>query len=295
MGVRMKRLLLLVLVGLLAISGTATALPRVINGYGETLHPEGVAWDPTRQAFLVSSIVRGTISVVGSDGQARTLVSDPALAQPLGVHVDAVRNRVLTAYSQGLGIFELSTGRTLHLVKFGKAANDLAIDWFGNAYVTDPQGETLYKVDVTGTATPFATDKRLAGVAFGMNGVAWHPAGFLLVVHYETGKLYKVTRNRVTEVALDKPLVGGDGIAFQRDGSLVVVTNKLGTPGEDAVTVLRPKGLWSGAEVTKRTAWPIPAPTTAAVTPYGTYVVNGRLDWLLHEQKLSNEFFLSRI
>ncbi|CAM3989143.1 SMP-30/gluconolactonase/LRE family protein [Kibdelosporangium persicum] len=291
----MKRLLLLVLVGLLAISGTATALPRVINGYGETLHPEGVAWDPTRQAFLVSSIVRGTISVVGSDGQARTLVSDPALAQPLGVHVDAVRNRVLTAYSQGLGIFELSTGRTLHLVKFGKAANDLAIDWFGNAYVTDPQGETLYKVDVTGTATPFATDKRLAGVAFGMNGVAWHPAGFLLVVHYETGKLYKVTRNRVTEVALDKPLVGGDGIAFQRDGSLVVVTNKLGTPGEDAVTVLRPKGLWSGAEVTKRTAWPIPAPTTAAVTPYGTYVVNGRLDWLLHEQKLSNEFFLSRI
>ncbi|SMC89281.1 SMP-30/gluconolactonase/LRE family protein [Kibdelosporangium aridum] len=293
----MKRLVLLVLAGLLAITGTASAtgLPRVINGYGETLHPEGVAWDPTRQAFLVSSIVRGTISVVGPDGKARTLVNDPALTQPLGVHVDARRNRVLTAYSQGLGIFELSTGRTLHLAKFGKAPNDLAIDWFGNAYVTDPPGDTIYKVDVNGTVTPFVTDKRLAGAAYGMNGVVWHPAGFLLVVHYENGKLFKVTRNTVTEVAIAKPLVGGDGLAFQRDGSLVVVTNKLGVPGEDAVTVLRPRSLWASAVVTRHTQTPISAPTTAAVTPYGTYVVHGRLDWLFNEQKLSNEFFLSRI
>ncbi|ONI73390.1 hypothetical protein ALI144C_46670 [Actinosynnema sp. ALI-1.44] len=281
----------------LASTGTAAAstMPKLINGKGDALHPEGVAWDPTRQAFLVTSIVRSTISVVGKDGQARTLVSDPALTQPLGVHVDAVRNRVLTAYSQGLGIFELSTGRTLHLVKFGKAANDLAIDWFGNAYVTDPPGETLYKVDVNGNATPFVTDKRLTGVAYGMNGVVWHPAGFLLVVHYENGKLYKVTHNRLVEVALDKPLVGGDGLALQPDGSLVVVTNKLGGPGEDAVTVLRPRGLWAGAAVTKHTAWPISAPTTAAVTPYGTYVVNGRLDWLLLEGRVSDEFFLSRV
>nr|WP_198152070.1 SMP-30/gluconolactonase/LRE family protein [Kibdelosporangium sp. MJ126-NF4]CEL23630.1 Expressed protein [Kibdelosporangium sp. MJ126-NF4]CTQ93167.1 Expressed protein [Kibdelosporangium sp. MJ126-NF4] len=293
----MKRTVLMVLAMLLAFTGTATAapMPKVINGHGDLLHPEGVAWDPTRQAFLVTSVVRSTISVVGRDGQAHTLVSEPGLTHPLGVHVDAVRNRVLTAYSQGLGIFELSTGRTLHLVKFGKAANDLAIDWFGNAYVTDPQGETLYKVDVNGNATPFVTDQRLAGVAYGMNGVVWHPAGFLLVVHYENGKLYKVTRDRVVEVAMDKPVVGGDGLALRPDGSLVVVTNNLGTAGEDAVTVLRPKGLWSGALVTKRTAWPISAPTTAAVTPYGTYVVNGRLDWLLKEGRTTEEFFLSRV
>jgi sugar lactone lactonase YvrE len=293
----MKRVVLLALAGLLVLTGTAqaTGMPRVLHGVGDPLHPEGVAWDPTRQEFLVSSIVRSTISVVGRDAKVRTLVSDPALTQPLGVHVDAPRNRVLAAYSQGLGIFELSTGRTLHLVKFGKAPNDLAIDWFGNAYVTDPSGDTLYKVDVNGNATPFVTDKRLAGVAFGMNGVVWHPAGFLLVVHYESGKLYKVTKNNVAEVALDKPVVGGDGLAFQRDGSLVVVTNKLGVPGEDAVTVLRPRGLWSGAVVTKRTATAISAPTTAAVTPYGTYVVHGRLDWLFNEQKLSNEFFIARI
>lgn len=282
---------------LLAFAGPATAapIPKVIDGHASALHPEGVAWDPTRQAFLVTSIVHGTISVIDPAGTARTLVSDPDLAQPLGVRVDALRNRVLTAYSQGLGIYELSTGRRLHLVKFGKAANDLAVDWFGNAYVTDPGGDTLYKVDVDGNATPFVTDKRLSGVKYGMNGVAWHPAGFLLVVHYETGKLYKVTRGGVAEVALDTPVVGGDGIALRPDGALVVVTNKLGVPGQDGVTVLRPRGLWWGAAVTKHTAWPIPAPTTAAVTPYGTYVVNGRLDWLLHEGRVSDEFFLSRV
>ncbi|MCE7005807.1 SMP-30/gluconolactonase/LRE family protein [Kibdelosporangium philippinense] len=319
----MKRLGLLVLTGLLALPGMssaqgmelasesgaapgavlptgteqaagATGMPSLISGIGDYLHPEGVAWDPTRDAFLITSTVRNSISVVGRDGKPQTLVTEPAMPRPLGIRVDVPRNRILAAYSQGLGIFELSTGRTLHLVTFGKAPNDLAVDWSGNAYVTDPEGDTIYKVDVNGIATPFITDARLSG-GLGMNGVVWHPAGFLLVVHYTNGKLFKVTRNGITEVAMNKSLIGADGIAFQRDGSLAVVTNKISVPGEDAVTVLRPCGLWESAVVTQHTPTAITAPTTAAVTPYGTYVVHGRIDWLVNQGKPSQEFFISRI
>jgi DNA-binding beta-propeller fold protein YncE len=291
----MKRLLLAMLAGFLLFSGTAAASPQVIRGHGETLHPEGIAWDPTRQAFLVGSYHHGTISVVKADGEARTLVNDPRIASSTGVHVDVARNRILATYTEGLGIFDLTTGRTLHLVKIGKSANDVAIDWFGNAYVTDIAGDTIYRVDVQGRASAFVKDPRLASPAFGMNGIVWHPAGFLLAVQYDSGKLYKITRGRIDEVRLEKPLKGGDGMALRPNGDLIVVTNKLGTDGEDAVTVLRSRGLWDSAKVTRHTAWPISAPTTVAVTPFGDYVLNGRLDWLFNENRTSDEFFISRI
>jgi DNA-binding beta-propeller fold protein YncE len=291
----MRRLLLAVLAGLLLFSGTAAAAPRVIHGYGEKLHPEGVAWDPTRQAFLVGSYHHGTISVVRADGKARTLVSDPRIANSIGINVDVARNRILATYTEGLGIFDLATGRTLHLVKVGKNANDVAIDWFGNAYVTDIAGDTIYRVDVQGRASAFVKDPRLASPAFGMNGIVWHPAGFLLAVHYDSGKLFKISRSGIDEVRLDKPLKGGDGMALRPNGDLIVVTNKIGTAGEDAVTVLRPRGLWDSAKVARHAAWPISAPTTVAVTPFGDYVLNGRLDWLFNENRTSDEFFISRI
>jgi DNA-binding beta-propeller fold protein YncE len=158
-----------------------------------------------------------------------------------------------------------------------------------------PPTDTIYRIDTAGRASVYAKDPILADPAFGLNGIVWHPAGFVLAVQYSSGKLLRVYPHRVDEVRLEKPLVGGDGLAFRPDGALIVVTNKLGVPGEDAVTVLRPQGLWSAAKVTKHSAWPIPAPTTIAVTPYGSYVVNGRLDWLIRDGRTSDEFILSRV
>jgi DNA-binding beta-propeller fold protein YncE len=295
----MRKLLLAVLAGVLLVTGPATAgqLPQVINGHGPTLHPEGVAWDPARQEFLVGSYLHGDISIVRPDGRTRTLVHDPAVTATFGVHVDAVRNRVLAVTSDGVGIFDLRTGRTLHLVKAGVRPNDLAIDWFGNAYVTDPGSDTIFRVDVAGNVAPQVKDPRLADPTFGLNGIVWHPAGYLLAVRYLDGRLLRIELrdNSITEVRLPRPIIGGDGLALRPDGSLIVVTNKLGAPGgEDAVTVLQPAARWTAARVTQHKAWPITAPTTVAVTPYGSYVLNGRLDWLISDGRTSDEFFLTR-
>src|SRR5262245_10694871 len=101
-------------------------LPVTIEATAPSLVPEGVAWDPTRRAFLVGSIRHGTVSVVRPDGRVDTLVSDPRMVSTFGLHVDAARGRLLVSYADmglgerstpqttgvqsGVGIFDLRTG-----------------------------------------------------------------------------------------------------------------------------------------------------------------------------------------
>ncbi|MFL6076772.1 MAG: SMP-30/gluconolactonase/LRE family protein [Mycobacteriales bacterium] len=292
----------------------------VIEASAPSLHPEGVAWDPTRRAFLVSSVRHGTVSVVRTDGSVRTLASDPVMVSTFGVHVDAARHRFLVAYGDighgersgpdtldkvsGVGIFDLATGRPLHLVDLAigpgnHAANDLTVDRWGNAYVTDPASDTVYRIDTAGHASVLVSDPRLASPSIGLNGIVWDPAGFLLIVRYSDGTLFRVPLRdpaAFTPVQLERPLVGGDGMALRPDGDLVVVTNSLGSPGPDAVTVLRSRGgAWQAAHVVSRVEpWPGTSPTTVAVTPYGDYAVSGRLELLL-TGTTSDQFTLRRV
>lgn len=296
--------------------------PRIISGHTPDRYPEGVAWDPTRQAFLVGSMGQGTVSVVDRTGAVRRLVSDPQMVSTFGLHVDAARGRFLvtyadigagersspaTAYVQsGVGIYDLRTGRLQHRVDLntkalnpqgGKhGANDLAIDRQGNAYVTDPASDAIYRITPSGKASVLIRDARFQSDSIGLNGVVWDPAGYLLAVRYDTGKLLRISLHgtpRIDEVKA-KLLVGGDGVALTRDGKLVAVTNKLGANGVEEVTVLRSADGYRSASVVSSQAWPVAGPTTVALTPYGGYVLSGRIDVEL-AGGTSDEFDLRRI
>ncbi len=289
------RIALAVMAALLLLTGTASATPRHIAAVSPSLHPEGVQWDPARGQFLVSSVRHGTISLVGIDGRVRPLVTGTRMVSTFGIQVD--RGRVLVAYGDigvgersvpgqsGLGIFDLRTGRALKFVDVPNGANDVAVDPFGNAYVTGPAGDTIWKVSLSGEVSAFASDPRL-GAAIGNNGIIWDPRGFLVTGNYTTGSLFKVTRDHVDELPAPK-LVGADGLTLTPQG-LVVVTNTLGSSGKNAVTVLDTR-TW---QVKSQRDWPTP-PTTAARTPHGTYVVSGNLDVLL-KGGTSDEFSLDR-
>jgi sugar lactone lactonase YvrE len=294
-------------------------LPSVINAQGDTLYPEGVAYDPSRRALLVSSARNGTVSVVGRDGKARTLINDPTLISTFGLTVDEKRKRVLVTFGDigvgtrtspttaqrqsGLGIFDLRTGKRIKLVnlEFGaepRAANDVSVDRDGNAYVTDTFGDAIYRVDRHGRVTNQIRDPRFASEAFGLNGIVAHPDGFLLATKYDSGELFKVSTDgkKISAVALDQPILGGDGLALRRDGSLIVVTNRLGSDGLSAVRVLRPGFGWRSATTTKLVnPWPDAAPTTVAVTPSGAYVLSGQLDKLLAGDQTQTTFTLRRL
>ncbi|TCC03029.1 hypothetical protein E0H45_37370 [Kribbella soli] len=282
---------------------------RVVQIDGRTTdrYPEGIAWDPTRRAFLVGSMATGRISVVGRDGVPHPFGVAPGVST-FGLHVDAVRNRVLVTYADigngerssesttykqsGVAIYNLRTGQLEQRVDLNTprlnpagghhGVNDLAIDAAGNAYVTDPASDAIYKVTPAGAATVLIRDERLRSDTIGANGIVWHPAGYLLTVRYDTGTLFRISpRGELSTTGLTSALVGGDGLALTHDGRLIAITNKLGAPGVEQATVLSSRDNYRTAQVRSIEPWPVAGPTTAAVTPYGTYVLSGRIDVLL--------------
>jgi sugar lactone lactonase YvrE len=280
----------------------------VINGHAPSLHPEGIAYDPARDAYLVSSLRHGTVSVVRQDGSAQTLVQDPALVSTIGVRVDAARDRLLVANSDpgvsvktssatqrrtaGLGIYDLKSGKSIRYVDLAKVAgdggehfaNDIAVAPDGTAYVTDSFAPIVYRIPVNGPASVFLRDERLdGGDGFGANGIVWRD-GRLVIGKYNDGTLWQVPVRKpaaLAQVRLDRALPGADGLARRHDGSLVLVTNKLASTGIDGVFSLRISADWSRATVVCERAWPDPAPTAVATGRTGTaHVLSGRLDLL---------------
>jgi sugar lactone lactonase YvrE len=269
---------------------TTHGLPPVMTPTATNLFPEGVAWDPTRQALLVGSQTHpATISAVGRDGVARPVVTDPEMFGYVGLKVDPHRGRILAAignpFAPGLSflaVYDLRTGARKQLVNLsgeGHAVNDLALDPAGAAYVTDTAAGAVYKVDVAGQVTTLVSDPRLTP-APGVNGIVWHPGGYLVLGNYTTGKLYRLSRGHLTELQAPS-LVGADGLALRPNGTLVVVTNRLAALPGSVVAVHELALVGNSAIPLRTTPWPDAAPTTAAVTPYGTYVVDGHLDtWI---------------
>jgi len=297
--------------------------PVAVRGVTADRYPEGVTWDPTRQAFLVGSVATGRIDVVDLAGRARVLVRQAPGVSTFGLHVDAARNRFLvtygdigngeasspaTAYIQsGVAIYNLRTGRlqqriNLNTTRLNPAggkhgANDLAIDQVGNAYVTDPAADAIYRITPAGKTSVLVRDPRLQGATIGMNGIVWDPAGYLLAVQYDSGRLFRISLHgqpRITEVRLASPLVGGDGLAFTADRRLIVVTNDLAGAGSNVVSVLRSTDGYRSARAVDVKPWPFAGPTTVALTPGGAYVLSGRLDVLIGGGQ-SNEFELNRL
>lgn len=302
-----------------ATAGTATSAVQ-IDGRTADRYPEGIAWDPTRRAFLVGSLATGRISVVGRDGVPHPFGAAPGVST-FGLHIDAVRNRVLVTYADigngerssesttykqsGIAVYNLRTGRLEQRVDLNTprlnptgghhGANDLAVDAAGNAYVTDPASDAIYKVTPAGAATVLIRDERLRSDTIGANGIVWHPAGYLLTIRYDTGTLFRITpRGELSTTGLTSALVGGDGLALRPDGRLIAITNKLGAPGVEQATVLSSRDNYRTAQVRSVEPWPVAGPTTAAVTPYGAYVLSGRIDVLLAGGR-SDQFTIRRM
>lgn len=231
---------------------------HVINFRSPNLFPEGLAWDPTAQHFLVGSLRHRTISAVSDAGVVETLISDPSLPENvtvLGLAVDSRNHRVLAALHaleplpefNALAAYDLRSGRRLFLSALPSAAgderrpiaNDVAADFGGNAYVTNSAGNYIWKVNNNGEASIFSksarfTEHTVVGDTVysvcGLNGIVHVSKGYLLVVQSNTGKMFKVDAEdgSAREVLLNEDLMGADGVALRGDGVVLVVShNKL--------------------------------------------------------------------
>ncbi|XP_076902455.1 uncharacterized protein LOC143557212 [Bidens hawaiensis] len=213
-----KSILILTAIFAFFLATITASSPHIINFRSPNLYPESLTWDPTAQHFIVGSLHHPTLLAISDAGVVNTLVNDqslPANSSFLGVTIDTTHHRLLAVvYDRSdpsncaLAAYDsCAPHNRLFLTPLHDAAssatsagaNDVTVDFSGNAFVTNSASDLIWKVDLE---------------------------GYILVSQSNTGKLYKVDNEDGTTrvVKLNRELTAPDGIALRRDGVLVVVS-----------------------------------------------------------------------
>ena len=258
---------------------------------GARVFPEGIAVQASTGAVFVGSTTDGTIFRAAGPGgrmerwlpggrDGRTAVT--------GLEVDP-RGRLFAA-GRDTGrafVYDTATRRLIRALRAPGSGrtlvNDVAVT-DAAAYFTDSHRPVLYRarldgrrvgplepwLDLRGTAIP-------TGAGFGLNGIVASTDGrYLLTVHFDTGRLFRVdARTReVREVDLGgTALTTGDGMLL--DGRDLLVVRE--EPGE-VVPVRLSADLLRGRAGTPFGAGRLRFPTTAALRRGRVLVVNSQLD-----------------
>lgn len=277
-------------------------------------YPEAIAWNPRAGAFLVSSLRGGQLGLVYPDGRYRRFSTGKGLITTSGMLVDAERNRVLVcnedvgaSLSSAPGTrnrvaqvleFNLDTGalqQTYDLSSLSRGptlANDLALDAQGNIYVTDSFQPQIYKVDRatrqvsilvrSARLMPAEVPAAVQGTQPYLNGIVYHPDGYLIAADYTRGLLWKVTLDSapaISEIRLPQRLKGPDGLRLKNAHELVIVQSFPGAKGSMSgdVTLLSSNDGWASAYITAvATPSELDGPTGAALRDGEVWVVNSR-------------------
>ncbi|KAL9313092.1 hypothetical protein ACSQ67_018544 [Phaseolus vulgaris] len=187
------------------ISTILASSPHVINFRSPNLFPEGLAWDPTAQHFLVGSLRHRTISAISDAGVVETLVSDPSLPENvsiLGLAVDSRNNRVLAALHALAP--SLRSTPSPPTISAPAAASSFP--------PSPPPKKATRNVPSRTMSQRISKGTRIKG--------------YLLVVQTNTGKMFKVDADDGVArlVLLNEDLVGADGVALRNDGVVLVVS-----------------------------------------------------------------------
>ncbi|PYE92978.1 sugar lactone lactonase YvrE [Rhizobium sp. PP-F2F-G38] len=270
---------------------------------GDTIYPESASWSSEQGTFFIGSAQNGSIGTVDMDGNYKTFIRDEALPSTFGIHVDDARDHLWVTVgdlgrsekssveTQGklaaIAVFDSKTGKRLafyDLASVGpgvRNANDVALDPAGNAYVTDSFAQVIYRIDTTGKLTIFADAPVLkTGDMFGLNGIVYHPDGYLLVGAWNSGEIFRISISdpaKISKVALPETFKGMDGINLTDPNHLVASVN-VGEPR--AVEIASDDG-WTTAKVNATKPAVSTFPSAVAVVGNEAWVLNSRIDSLL--------------
>ena len=323
------------LVLLLAISNFTFAVePIMFNGNNlesitvdkPALFPEGIDYNPSTDKFIVGSFRDGGVYEVGLDGSARKIINDKRLNSVLAVRVDIKRNRLLVVnsdlgssinvYAEGpkklasLAIYDLSTGESIDFIDLGKLrpnknhlANGMTLDSDGNIYVTDSFSPVIYKVDTSGHASIFLESNEFLGEGINLNGIVFHPDGYLIAVKKSDGVLFKIPLANPQEFSVIKSshkFIGGDGVVLLNDNELVVIANRAAGQVTETVFSVKTSDAWKTAKVTKSLKFGKVYLTTGVVRKDKLYVMHSNLKALIlasevGKSKLDNKATIQQV
>ncbi|ENZ5479445.1 hypothetical protein ACGU0V_005239 [Serratia marcescens] len=115
-----------------------------------------------------------------------------------------------------------------------------------------------------------------------LNGIVYHPDGYLIAADYTRGLLWKVTLDNasaISEIRLPQRLKGPDGLRLKNAHELVIVQSYPGRKGgmSGNVTLLASYDGWASAHLAAVATPPgLDGPTGAALRDGEVWVVNSR-------------------
>ncbi|GAA3917637.1 SMP-30/gluconolactonase/LRE family protein [Litoribacillus peritrichatus] len=302
------------------VAANNNAIPQEINFSSEGLYPEGIDYSSKEKAFYLSSVSKGQITKVTADGTQSTVVLDDALISSIGLKIDTARNRLIVCNSDpgvsskslqttkgqlaNIAIYDIDSGKKLQSIdltsslsessksKSGHLANDVTLDSEGNLYITDSFAPVIYKVTPDGQSSVFIEDERLATApgTFGLNGIEFHPDGYLITAIYDSGRLFKIPLNQPTalkEITFEVPkAIKIDGLLLTKSNQLALVTNSLAGPSfPSAVYQLTTTDQWNSARLTAQFDTGTTFPTTLTEVNDELFVVYSHLHQLFSGTK----------
>lgn len=262
-------------------------------------HPEGIAFDQGRAVYYVSSARLGSVGKVTPKGAYTVLLADSTLKSTYGlkIHPDGKRLFVCVGdanYSKytnpatrtkmaRLISIDLASGKKLSdvnlagLISGKHFPNDLAFDAQNNIYITDSFAGAVYRVTPGGQASVFAKDAKFITQGVGINGIVYHPDGYLIVDNSAKGQLYKIDIKNpanVQRIAVDQYFIGADGLLLNDNNTLTMVVNG----GSDKIYKLVSSDNWASAAITASTV------TADRFTYPSTATKNGKDIWVMNAQ-----------
>ncbi|KAM0890593.1 hypothetical protein ACQ4PT_026953 [Festuca glaucescens] len=164
-------------------------------------------------------------------------------------------------------------------------ADDVAADEDGNVYVTDVMGNKIWKVSPDGEPllvfknATFAQRPGTLDNLIGVNGIIYHPNGYLLVIHTTGGDLFKVDpkTGAVSVVKVLGSLKRGDGLVLLSPTRLAVagMPTRLVDSSDD----------WQTARVTGRYVGPAHRFASSVTVKDGDVYVNHIIGFGLGRKK----------
>ncbi|MET1057929.1 MAG: gluconolaconase [Pedobacter sp.] len=291
-------------VGIATIAATSPEPSPRLEFDAPGSYPEGLVYNKAANVYYVSSARLGSIGKVTPRGAYTVLHADSTLKSTYGLKVHPDGKSLFACVSDAnyskytnpatrmklarLISIDINTGKKLSDVDLSRLVpgkhfiNDLAFDNMKNAYVTDSYAGAVYKVTPDGKASLFAKDEMFKTEGVGLNGIVFHPDGYLVVDNSAKGQLFKIelkNPSQVKKIAIDQYFLGADGLLLGDRNTLTMVVNG----GIDKIYKLSSNDNWTSAKViaSTQTEDRFTYPSTATQNGNDIWVMNAQLSQLL--------------
>lgn len=298
---------------LFVFSTTLTIHAQDITFHSDTLYPEGIAYDSKLDAFFVSSLRHGKIGIVDRKGNYTIFINSPEIISAIGMRLNEETNTLYVCISDPgvstktspatqrkfakLIAYDATTGLQKYIADLGALnksglnfANDVTFDKDGNVFVTNSFSPIIYKIDPEGNPSIFTTFDAWKGEGFKLNGIVYHPDGYLIVGVSNPGSLYKISTKIPTEIKkIDCDLIPGtDGLIYNSSlNELIAISNV-----SQEIIQLKSENNWESATKFKSVKSVNTFPTTGTIAGSFYYILNAKLNELFDAKAAKSSTFI---